>query len=67
MIYQRVRHSCGAHRGAIQLIGLFSRADEAAPWPVIGGAALLQVAAPFRSFWYIRLHGQSRDKLQLIL
>ncbi len=34
---------------------------------VIGGAALLQVAAHFRWFLHIRLHGQSRDDLQLIL
>ena len=34
---------------------------------VIGAAALLQVAAHFRWFLHIRLHGQSREDLQLIL
>ncbi len=34
---------------------------------IVGAAALLQIAAHFRWFLHIRLRGQSREDLQLIL
>ncbi len=36
-------------------------------WWVIGGCALAQIAAHFRWFLHIRLRGQAREDLQLIL